>query len=511
MNQEENTTAPANGVSDSTFPAQEKARKTYTVYYDVYDHGFVNGILKIPREAFELFIFHLGNKDLSKKELGITLQEIETQRKELEETKKRRLELQNVISANVWELQANIEQKERIEFDIASTQHQIEDTENQADRIKPEYNWTNVSLFLLMGVIFIGSDWYVTYDVLLNGLKMQAFGAITLALAMSGITFVIKPTIDRLFEKPYLRGESSRKHWLLSCVSGIALLVLGLMGYYREEYLRTDLQMSFIEGQIRAKQVDITEIERKEKLLIRTGANTTPDGQALATDYQERKKALRNEVASSEKQLIDIGLNRGTNRALYWIFVLSNILFAVAAAICLSIAFPAADILIKKQRLKKAARQNHLILQQLKEEIANLSERSKAALIQRDQAGNALRLLPDIATLEQALEKLTLLSKTLLKKITEHDIGADVAFYNEAYERGKICELGDRIVIHPHQLGSLRRSPRPSGVRNNPETTKEPETGGESGTSPGYLHQQIRQIIEYNHQRNKYQLNGEDD
>lgn len=291
MNQEENTTAPANGVSDSTFNAQEKARKTYTVYYDVYDHGFVNGILKIPREAFELFIFHLGNKDLSKKELGITLQEIETQRKELEETKKRRLELQNVISANVWELQANIEQKERIEFDIASTQHQIEDTENQADRIKPEYNWTNVSLFLLMGVIFIGSDWYVTYDVLLNGLKMQAFGAITLALAMSGITFVIKPTIDRLFEKPYLRGESSRKHWLLSCVSGIALLVLGLMGYYREEYLRTDLQMSFIEGQIRAKQVDITEIERKEKLLIRTGANTTPDGQALATDYQERKKS----------------------------------------------------------------------------------------------------------------------------------------------------------------------------------------------------------------------------
>lgn len=510
MSQEENVPAQTSGTPDTTLSIQDKSRKTYTIYYDVYDHGFVNGILKIPREAFELFIFHLGNKELSRKELGLTLQEIETQKKELEETRKRRLELQNVMSASMWELQANTDQKERTELDIASTQRLMEETTNEAGSIKQEYNWANVVLFLIMGGVFIASDWYVTYDVLLNGLKMSAIGAITLALAMSGITFVIKPAIDRLFEKPYLRGDSNRKHWLLACVSIIALLVLGLMGYYREEYLRTDLQISFIEGQIRAKKVDIAEIERKENLLIRTQANISTDGQALISEYNERKRILLNEVAIGENKLTGIGLERGTDWALYLIFVLSNILFAVAAAICLSIAFPAMDLLLKKQRLKNAVKQFQSLLEQLKAEIANLAERSKVALIQRDQAGNALKLLPDISTLEQTLENLTLLSKTLLKKVAEHDIGADVAFYNEAYERGKICELGDRIVIHPHQLGSLRRSPRPSGARNETKPSQDTESEPPSDAS-GYLHQQIRQIIEYNHQRNKYHLNGEDD
>lgn len=484
--------------------AKERNTETHTVYYDLYDHGFINGILRIPREAFAQFLNHLGKRDLSKKELGITLQEIRVLEDKIRQNRDKRLELENIISASKWEMEAAKELRDITEQAILNKQAEYDGINKEKSQLAIEYNWANVVLFIFMGFVFMASDFSITLDVMQRGLDLRPIYAIALALAMSAVTFVIKPAIDRMFEKPYLKGDNKNKHLLLVSVSLTAIIVLGLLGYFREVHMKASLEIRNIEREITNLKKEIREFEDDKSEMIQKRDTT---GMAYLIS---NLSTINRKINDLENKRIDINSQRANNNSILFIFILSNILFAIAAAICLSIAFPAADRLRLQKRLAKKLDQIEAAITLQKLEINNLIEKAKDILTARDKAGNELKLMPDLSAMEATLIQLQSISKILLQRIGTHDTEADIALYNEAFARGSVCELSDKIVINPPQLTAVWVS----GQKRNRGTTTTSNEGGDnrsnSAAEPGYLHQQIRKIIEYNHQKNKNMLNGEE-
>lgn len=480
--------------------AKERNTETHTVYYDLYDHGFINGILRIPRETFAQFLNHLGKRDLSKKELGITLQEIRVLEDKIRQNRDKRLELENIISASKWEMEAAKELRDITEQAILLKKAEHDKTSEEKKQIIIEYNWASVILFILMGILFMISDFFITLDAMHRGLNQELKYAVPLALAISAVTFVIKPTIDRLFEKPYLRGDNKLKHYLLLSVSVLAIFVLGILGYFREIHVSSASQIDSIKSEINDKEEEIDELESKINRALNRNDTTV-------SIFYVRINELNNTIINLEKNKREITHNKNNNISILLIFILSNILFAVAAAICLSIAFPAADRLRLQKRLAKKLEQIEAAITLQKLEINNLIEKAKDILTARDKAGNELKLMPDLSNMEATLIQLQSISKILLQRIGTHDTEADIALYNEAFARGSVCELSDKIVINPPQLTAVWVSGR------RPKGKTPPGDGNgvpDSAAEPGYLHQQIRKIIEYNHQKNKNMLNGEE-
>jgi hypothetical protein len=185
----------------------------------------------------------------------------------------------------------------------------------------------------------------------------------------------------------------------------------------------------------------------------------------------------------------------------------------VSAAICFSIAVPALKSLNTKKHLKNE-------LARIKQEIAAIStfldqllEGTKNYLVSQEQAKNEIFLLPDLAVLESKLNEKIEFARELLRKSKQYSIARNQAIYQEAYDRGAKCELSDKIVFAPHELSRLRYQPvvtYRNGSYNPSRTEKRAPEDTEINQDSGYLHQQLRRLLEYNHQKNKHLLNGED-
>jgi hypothetical protein len=361
--------------------------------------------------------------------------------------------------------------------------------------------------------MFVLADYTITLDVLQNGLDMVYSRAVALAIAVSGITFVFKPTIDRLFEKPYLRDDKSKKHGLLITVSVLALIVLGFLGYFREAYFQSSQLTNKYEQEIKRNDEEISRLQADNRSNVRQG-HTTDVRQSDATikELESNNKDTRSKIEENIRAV-------SSNKALYVVFILSNILFAVAGAICLSIAFPAADRLRRKRLLRKQQKSLEQVLKMIEENNNLCSIRSKDHQIARDQALNEIQLLPDLNTLEAERQALLTKLELIRKESAVHRAQAESAIYKEAYERGNVCEFGDKLIFSANQVttalrrgnsGTVKRPGRP--VSDSQASQINPlEDFKESENTDRYLHQQIRSLIEYNHRRKKHLLNGEVD
>jgi len=491
--------------------SSNQATEPRVVYYDSYDHGFTNGLLKIPQEHFEVFLQENGQKRLAKISLASVLHSIEQSTQQLAQTWQRLLQLKNTVTSSEHEIVLG----ETKGMELNALKHEekshFERVQKDRSNLTIEYNWLNVGIFIAIGLSFVIADFTITLDVLFHGLDMAFNRAIPLAIAVSGITFVLKPTIDRLFEKPYLRDDKKKKHVLLSLVSILAILVLGLLGYFREEYFKSDKVNQAINREVLGKESQLATFQQESSSLKR-------QGRAAEAAVKDREAQELDEVTHGLKQQIAINdRDLSGNSALFWIFVLSNILFAIAGAICLSIAFPAADRLRRKRLLRKQESSLGNRLEQLTQELAAVQYSIKDHQIARDHASNEIQLLPDISDLEAKHQVLLLKLEEIRKESTDHESKAESALYREAYERGNICEFGDKLIFSTSQMtAAIRRGGASSPKSRPPQPTDSHSNniGIDESDSDGndrYLHQQIRSLIEYNHRQKKHQLNGQDD
>ncbi|MDX2278362.1 MAG: hypothetical protein NW218_02190 [Saprospiraceae bacterium] len=487
--------------------AGNQSEKKGVVYYDAYDHGFTNGILKIPKAHFEQFIAYNEKKNLANKELGLTLHALDNQKQLLSDTKVKLLDLKNQITKNDHALNYIVSQQQVVEDQMAEAKIKKVYLEQKIDKITIEYNWFNTFLFIGIGFLFIASDFFITFDVLHHGLDLELHVAGILALAVSSITFVIKPTIDRIFEKPNLDGKKRKQNILLITVSILAISVLACLGFFREKYFSENQGKSAFELSIREKRDAIE--DKKAEL---TSCSNRKDNNCVSK-LKAEISTLEQEKLIIENQKRTLETNIRSHGILFYIFIVCNVLFGVAGAICLSIAFPVLDRLILKRSLKKSVKELDNKDAKYRTDFEALRSQEKLCKEAKENAQNEIELLPNLEVVENNCIELQHKANDLNKLVSENQSLAEIALYSEAYERGVICEFNDKIIFTPNQIGTIIKRGTNNIQQRGPRAPKDSNVLGPNEQitkDNGYLHQQIRNLIEYNYQNKKHALNGED-
>lgn len=478
------------------------------VYYDAYDHGFTNGILKIPKSHFEDFIRHNGHKNEARERMAFTLKQKQEEEARLAQVQHDLLKYRNEIARTGFVLDMNAKRQDEETAKMEAANAEKTNLETRLEQQVIEYNWFNVLFFILIGFVFIGSDYLITFDVLYHGLDLEKWIATVLALAVSSISFIIKPTIDRIFEKPNLDGKKRRQNTLLIVVSIVALVVLGCLGYFREMYFAQNQERIALETEITELEHQIedktTEVQNWAKRQGNSPNNTlTADIKKLEENMDLKKQ----EILKDDKATRSHGI-------LYFIFIFSNVLFGLAGAICLSIGFPGLDRLRLRYKYRIAVKRCALAVKLALANLVRLQDEQISVQTSREEARNAMDLLPDPHEIELNIKELNASMAFLTKMESDSRAQSEIALYNEAFQRGMACELSEKVIISIHQMRTILR--KHSNVTSVPGSRNPRGTYSNGGANSDpkddrYMYQQIRNLIEYNHQNKKHLLNGEED
>ena len=393
-----------------TTPQEEKPR------LDLYEHGLTNGILKVPKENFEAYIRETQLQKQNLAELEAIQISLEQKEREWQQLQNKTLELKTQVIDNEAKVSVEQEQLKRLNADNAAAQEQFKQQSNERSSLAPPYSWVPAVLYLLAGIVFITADVSITHDIVSWGLDMQGAEAWIFAVGLAALAFLVKPAIDRIVEKPYRTGANVKiNHAVLVGLCVAAMVTLGILGYFRgqaDKLKNNKLQLNNTKNQLLEKQ------------------NREPVA-AERFKLEQQIVAVEKQIQELQGQLID-------NWARVASFVLSSVLFAFAGAVCLGIAFPAIDMLFRKQvvlprnlrRISAKQQQIREALQQSEQEVAQHKAQAQRAQVE-------LSLLPSPEELKGDIKELKISQEQAEANIYAHKSASETGYYSDGYEQGK--------------------------------------------------------------------------
>jgi hypothetical protein len=286
---------------------------------------------------------------------------------------------------------------------------------------------------------FIFGDLIISHEIVAYALNIRnTFEAWAFAFGLAGVSVLLKPAYERLIEQPYLtqtNASSKKGHGYFQLILVvISIGTLSVLGWFRYEAYKTDKLKEAINREIKSLQLEATPLI--------SGGQTVEN--PLLTQKIEQKlreyDALNQQLVNSPWALLS--------------FVLSGVLFALAGAICLGIAFPVLQVYWKRwlQYNPEINRANRQIRKKTKalNEIKKPWFKGKSLL---DLADQKLELLPDLEELKAKKTKLEGELLVLNEKIKLAIESARVSTYNEGYESGNT----NRDNLSAEDLESYRK------------------------------------------------------
>lgn len=476
---------PGNGQEKKAEVSNAMEQVDDTEIIDLYDYGFTNGLLKIDSDFFNLWIEAFDQEKLYDQKLLNLKKQKEGLRARIIQTAQQRELLEKAVISND---RLGIETKRKIGQlgeRMAGQQEKEEKLEQAIEDSTPHYKAVSVILFLFGGLVFIVADVLFSQNVLTNVLDMPGWEAWILAIAVGATTFAIKPAVDRVFEQPFIKGENKRRnHAFLIVVSLLILTALGMLGAFRN-------QAQYATEEIARVREEMYAIQSSEA-----------DGMTVADP--EKLKTLREDLQRFNKELyLDWRVQTG--------FILISILFALAGAICFSIGLPAGSKLIVRQKHRRRLREMLSVLELMKKEFDNLYDQLAEHEIAAADSRQQLEHLPDPEDLRTEEKVLAEKESLLQEERTNYRAQRHKLWYKMGYLRGEKYSLSDKLVVHPYTLGTMfengnnhRRGKAGTKKHNR---RKKPQPDSPSSRSINYMHEQLREMIDYNF--NKQQnLNG---
>ena len=384
----------------------------------IYSHGFTNGVFRIePEKAdFERFLEYCNHSDNIKDQQTINKITIAGVEDRLNKEKAsfatdtsiaiEKEKLADYVTVTINELELS---KRSMEANMAELNSLKKETH-------AEYAWAPSFLFLVAGITFIGADISITKQITAWGFNMTGLQGWIYAIGLAFTAFLIKPTIDRLFEKPFQASGLKLKvvyKIVLIGITCIGLVMLWLLGEFRSDSEHASAKLTSLTNQM--SSIDPGD----------------PKYDQLEAKYQQVQKEL------DENSNGQYGL------------VMSGLLFAVGGAICLSVAFGSLKQLIKRfwilpiqiGRLKRKEKGLEANLKSMKTELMTAkAEREKA---QKRLLANEMALLGEE-----------------LRKLKEEEQNLVAEFYRVQYERERALYLDGRSRGEKYTLdGELRYQP----------------------------------------------------
>ncbi|KGE88064.1 MAG: hypothetical protein ACE362_26210 [Phaeodactylibacter xiamenensis] len=452
---------------------------------DLYEYGFTNGLLKIDPDFFDLWVEAFDREKLYDRKLLDLKRQKEGIRARLIQTEQKRELLEEAVVSNDRLGQETKRKIDQLDERMVLQQEKEEALEQAIEDSTPHYKAASVTLFLFGGLVFILADVLFSQNVLTNVLDMPGWEAWILAIAVGAMTFAIKPAVDRVFEQPFIKGENKRRnHAFLIVVSLLILTALGVLGAFRNQ----------------------AQFFLKERAYLQDKISTIEDARAHGeTDIDDaRFEGYKDEILELDRKLyLDWRVQTG--------FVLISILFAVAGAICFSIGLPAGSQLIVRQKHRRMLKGMLASLELMKKEYDSLYDQLAEHEIAAKTSRQQLEHLPDPEDL-RAAEKVLIDKELLLQEErTAYRAQRHKTWYKLGYLRGEKYSLSDKLVVHPYTLGTMFDKTndfrRRKGGQKKYTSTKKPLRDSSPNRNVNYMHEQLREMIDYNF--NKQQnLNG---
>lgn len=459
-----NTTDPRIDITPDGEPLTYSLASLHYRYAEhIGKRGFSNGLLRIEQQTFESYIEAYEEN----KRVGAMISKMESEARQKEQKIQATEDIRDVLQANIIrkKQEQDREEKEAARLKIGWKELQERFTTARSNFVNngPAYGWIGTLLFIAAGIIFIVTDISILNAIAGGPLNMDKTEAAKFALGVAFLAIVLKPLVDRVFEKPYQRGNTVWMHGLLITVGLSTIILLGVMGGYRNDAYIAEKREQQLKDEIGVIEEQIGKGEY-------TGSYT---------ELEQKQKAL-NEV----REKFD-------NNKVMLIFIFSSILFAIAGAICFSIGVPAfrkhTNRIIEKNSLMWQIWRSH-------KRVAQADKNARFAENEWKIAEQKLPLLPNLTILEAELRRLILDIQVARAAQHQAHTAAVLAIYRDNYQRG------ERYIPSEEELAQFEvLLAEQNGIKSRNYQLNRQFSGSNLFNSQ-YLHEYIRQKI---HKDNK--------
>lgn len=420
------THTPTSPSIEATTPAQETAittsfaesKPTFNLFEEAleksetYQSGFWNGYFELSKDSAEAYLSQKTILNNTKEELQLQEQSYKEIEQQIESNKNRYDELFSQLTQINYQLDYQINLKKRRENDLSETTQQIERYKAENEDLRNKHSFLGGLLFLAAAIVFILGDLIISHEIVAYALNIKnTIEAWSFAVGLAMVSVLLKPAYDRLIEYPYSQDKTlrSKRVYLIFKILIVifTILTLCILGYFRYEAYRADQLKNNINSNILALQED-----------------ENPETLKLLEQLSRKSESLSQDLVNSSSGM--------------WAFVLSGVMFAIAGAICLGIAFPILVAYVRiwfqiPMRIKLLEKTRSEQIKTIEEIEFLISQQSATAEAQKNQINN-LGSLEVLKNTKAQIERRIL---ELRQKIHKTEAEMQISELTMGYEKGK--------------------------------------------------------------------------
>ncbi|WP_044173873.1 hypothetical protein [Flectobacillus major] len=450
--------------------------KSHTENYD-FQHGYSSGLESVDKNTYEGYLSSQVNFEWLNRQLHEKKQELLAIDQAIEQAKIRFKTAFDALQERILKVSLAGKNKERLEtelFEIEESQHAL-----QKRRLGSAHKYSLLAgiVYLVAGISFVAGDLIISHEIVAYALNIHnTFEAWAFAVGLAMVSILLKPAYERLIESPYAEEKDNKAKVIYTWFKGITVVfsvaTLFVLGWFRYEAYKTDKMKEGINKAIKNLNNQVFDP-------LNPTAPPPPEVRQQIEQKMQSFDLLNQNLVNSGWALAS--------------FVLSGVLFALAGAICLGIAFPVLQcywyrwVQIDPQ-LKRLTKARKAIIPQIQQFDNELAEH----IIQKNILENDLTLVDSTEKLEAARTEMIAEIKYIQEQIRLSETDARIASYNDGFGKGSMV----REAINEDELHQfVRESYFTTANLASKAKSSSPEKALFSKRPTLRPHQQLRKLI----------------
>ncbi len=348
-----------------------------------YQEGFKNGLGSIEPEHFQEYVSAEVQQEWIKERLTENQSRLETISKKLDNYATSQQPLYQSYLMKSGEAEMLGRELEQFQTEMSTYEAERLAAEEAKKEKKTPYALLAGVLYLLAGIAFVVGDLIISHEIVAYALNIRNTNeAWAFAIGLASLSILLKPAYERLVEEPYLKNQGKKLYGAFQIVLLVVSVgTLVVLGWFRYEAYKTDKLKEGINRQIKSLQLE-----------------STPIDPSMAVD----EGAVLQKIEQKLQEYDQLNLDLVNSPWAMLSFILSGVLFAIAGAICLGIAFPILQTYwVRGLQLKPKIRRAKRRMRKLKPRMIEVQKRQHKAAAEKENFQNKLNLLEDVKELKE--------------------------------------------------------------------------------------------------------------
>jgi hypothetical protein len=409
----------------------------HTEKYD-FQHGYHGGLESVDKNSYEGYLSSQVSFEWASKQLSDKKKELIDLEQHINDVKIRFKQAFDALQDRLLKIGLASKNKEKIDQQLVENKERTDTLTEQRKAVAHKYSLFAGIIYFLAGISFVAGDLIISHEIVAYALNIRNdTEAWAFAIGLAMLSILLKPAYERLIETPYSEANSHQSKkvyiWFKAVTVVFAVATLFILGWFRYEAYKTDKMKENVNKSI--KQLQNQAFDPLNP--------TAPLSATITKQIDEKLKTydlLNANLVNSPWALTS--------------FVLTGILFALAGAICLGIAFPVLQCYWMRwlqidPHLKRLRKEKEKLRTELQEIEKDLAEQ----IIHKNIYENDLALLPTFDSLD--FQKKTLIEeiKDIERETRLAETDSRIGAFNDGFEKGSMV----REVISDDEVNQFVR------------------------------------------------------